>query len=168
MFYRLGLVGHPVEHSLSPLLHKAALKHFELEGDYTLIDVPENKIESAVADIVSKDFAGFNVTIPHKQAFFKLCAKLTPQAEQCRAVNTVKIEKGRLQGHNTDVGGFMAALSGKIHDTVHGVSACVVGSGGSARAAAWGLINSGWKKIEIVARNAEAAETMVDEIRKTL
>jgi shikimate dehydrogenase len=166
MFYQLGLVGHPVEHSLSPVLHKAALEHFGLEGDYALIDVPENKIESAIADIVSRDFVGFNVTIPHKQAFYNLCAELTEEARACGAVNTVKItEGGRLLGHNTDVGGFVTALSRKIDATVDGGAACVIGSGGSARAAVCGLIKSGWKKIEIVARNVDAAEDMVKQFQ---
>jgi shikimate dehydrogenase len=167
MFYQLGLVGHPVEHSLSPTLHKAALEYFELQGDYQLIDVLENKIESAIADIVSRDFVGFNVTIPHKQAFFGLCAELTPEARECGAVNTVKINNGRLLGHNTDVGGFITALSRKVDATIDGGAACVVGTGGSARAAVCGLIKSGWKKIEVVARNVDAAEEMIAAFKKS-
>lgn len=166
MFHLLGLVGHPVQHSLSPPMHKAALAHFGLEGDYRLVDLADDKIEHGVAELRREGYVGFNVTIPHKQTFAKLVAELSPEAGQLGAVNTVKIDKdGRLIGHNTDIGGFMSALSAALPSTSQALSACVVGSGGAARSAVWGLIFLGWPRIQILARNMDSAEQIQAEVK---
>lgn len=165
MQYLLGLVGHPVEHSLSPVMHKAALAHFDLSGDYRLIDLPPEKIERGVAELLQQGFAGFNVTIPHKQTFHQLSAELTEQARQLKAVNTVKItSEKKLVGHNTDLGGFTQAIEDDLRYATRGDIACVMGAGGAARAAVWGLVKLGWRRIQIVARKLESAQQLKDEV----
>ena len=161
----LGLVGHPVKHSLSPQMHRAALAHFRMPGDYRLLDLAPEKIERGVADLLKEGFAGFNVTIPHKQTFYRLSADLTKEAHQLKAVNTVKVvDSQRLLGHNTDVGGFIEALSEDLPYITRGSTACVLGAGGAARAAVWGLMQLGWPKVQIIARRLETAQEIVDEI----
>ncbi len=164
--YLLGLVGHPVSHSLSPPMHRAALEHVGVSGAYELIDLKPEVLESGVADLRSRGFAGFNVTIPHKQALLSLCDRLTPEAGKTRAVNTVKIEDGALLvGHNTDLAGFAITLADALPGSLRRKAACVVGSGGAARAAVWSLISDGWPRIAIIARNQDRAAKLVDEVR---
>lgn len=164
-FYLLGLVGHPVEHSLSPVLHKAALKHYGLEGDYRLLDLSSERIEQGVADLIKEGYTGFNVTIPHKQTFYDLVSENSEESQQLRAVNSVRInDEKRLLGHNTDLGGFQTALTDALPATHKYQVACVIGSGGSARAAVWGLVRLGWPKVVLVARNLDAAEILVKEV----
>jgi len=160
-----GLVGHPVEHSLSPPMHKAALEHTGLSGDYELVDLDAGVLSSGIAELKARGFSGFNVTIPHKQALLSLCDKLTADAEKTRAVNTVKIDNGsRLIGHNTDLGGFSKALSGILPEDLRTKVACVVGAGGAARAAVWSLIAGGWPRIVLVARNRDRILELIGDV----
>jgi shikimate dehydrogenase len=169
MNYLLGLVGHPVDHSLSPVMHQAALAHLNLAGDYRLIDLPAEHLERGVADLLKQDFCGFNVTIPHKQAFYKLAGELSPEAQQLQAVNTIKISGDKsLQGHNTDLGGFVTAVQEDMRYGTRGTVACVMGAGGAARAAVWGLYKLGWPRIQIVARKVEAAQEIVSQVQAYL
>lgn len=164
--YLLGLVGHPVSHSLSPPMHRAALSHIGASGAYELIDLAPDLVEAGVAELKTRGFAGFNVTIPHKQGLLSLCDELTAEARQTGAVNTVKIEDAtRLLGHNTDLGGFAAALASVLPGSLRRKAACVVGCGGAARAAVWSLIAEGWPRIAIVARNPGRAAKLLDDVR---
>jgi shikimate dehydrogenase len=167
MFYRFGLIGHPTAHSLSPAIHKAALKHFNLSGNYELIDTPERHLVNTLAYVRNEGFHGFNVTIPHKQSFLRLANSLTDSARLAQAVNCVKIdEEGLLVGHNTDLEGFKKALSGNFAGETK--SAFVLGNGGAARAAIWGLIELGCRQIVVLARDMAKAEHLIDQIKQAL
>jgi len=161
-----GLVGHPVKHSLSPPMHKAAIEHIGSSGDYELVDLDADALSSGIAELKARGFSGFNVTIPHKQTLLSVCDQLTPDARKTRAVNTVKIENAsQLIGHNTDLGGFSTALAAVLPEALRLKSACVVGAGGAARAAVWALIAGGWPRISIVARNPERARKLIDDVQ---
>ena len=164
--YLLALVGHPVTQSLSPPMHLAALKHCGLKGQYRLIDLKPEDLLSGVNQLKSEGYTGFNVTVPHKASVFALCDELSLEAEPICVVNTVKIDPtGRLIGHNTDVGGFMRALTESLSALARKKVAYVMGAGGAARAAVWGLVFLGWPKITIVARNTDAANLVIEEVR---
>lgn len=163
--YFLGLVGHPVGHSLSPPMHEAALAEIGAQGGYELIDLKPEELGSGVADLKARGFAGFNVTIPYKQKLVNLCDTLTAEARKVRAVNTVRIEDGaKLTGHNTDIGGFASALADVLPGACRFRVAFVLGSGGAARAAVWALVAHGWPRIGIVARNLDRAYALVQEV----
>ncbi len=163
MQYLLGLIGHPVAHSGSPPMHRAALAHYGLSGDYLLVDLPAERLAYGVADLVGRGFAGFNVTVPHKQAVTGLIGRLTPEASLVGAVNTVAIDRrGQTTGHNTDLGGFKLALS-ECWNGPPGGLAVVVGAGGAARAAVCGLLELGWPRVVVLARNDKAGRQLVAE-----
>jgi shikimate dehydrogenase len=130
---RLVLLGHPVSHSLSPAFQNAALRAAQLPLTYEARDVTAAQLEDAADELRALGGAG-NVTVPHKEAFARLCDRLTPVAERVGAVNTFWTEEGLLIGDNTDVGGFIEAvrLAFGADRTFRRVA--IVGAGGSAAA----------------------------------
>ncbi len=161
----LGLIGHPVAHSLSPSMHRAALAHYGLQGDYRLVDLFPGDLDAGIGSLIVQGFCGFNVTVPHKQAVMALCSQLTEEARLVKAVNSVRIESDRtLTGHNTDLGGFQKALTeASSANFADGGKALLLGAGGAARAGLWGLALSGFQEIGIVARRTEPAQRMQEE-----
>ncbi|MGQ9833532.1 MAG: shikimate dehydrogenase [Candidatus Villigracilaceae bacterium] len=160
----LGLIGHPLEHSLSPKIHAAALAACGLSGSYSLFPIAPNDIpglQALLARLRAGEIHGLNVTIPHKQNVIPLLDDLTETAQSIGAVNTILLRNGRLIGENTDAPGFMADLSNFLNTlplvTRH--SSLVLGAGGSARAVTFALANSGWQ-VTIAARRPEQAETL--------
>jgi shikimate dehydrogenase len=137
---RLVLLGNPVSHSLSPRFQNAALAAAGIPLHYEALDVAPADLREALIDLRAAHGAG-NATIPYKLAVASLCDALTPEATRTRAVNSFRMREGRLEGHNTDVGGFDAACD---HLGVHRPGAVIwlIGAGGAARAvcaatAAW-------------------------------
>lgn len=164
MYYRLGLVGHPVSHSLSPPMHEAALAHYGLAGEYKLIDLSAQQL-ARLRELSASGFVGLNVTVPHKQAVLQYLTDLSDEARQLGAVNAISLaDNGRMIGHNTDMGGFVLALTESWQAPLAGRAACVLGAGGAARAAVWGLSSLGWPEVRIVARNKQAASTLTAEL----
>jgi shikimate dehydrogenase len=107
---RLGLIGYPLEHSLSPKIHSAALKACGLEGDYSLFPIPPDDIaslEKLMGRVRAGEFHGLNVTIPHKKNVIPLLDGLTETAEAIGAVNTIFVRDSKIIGDNTDAPGFM-------------------------------------------------------------
>ncbi len=166
-YYRLGLIGHPVSHSLSPTLHKAALDHFGLSGTYDLIDIRPEDLKVRVTELIANGFIGLNVTVPYKQELFSLADSLTEEAQLTRAINCMKVlPSGTIVAHNTDLGGFMQALTTLTAGKPGQGSAYILGTGGAARAAAHGLIKLEYPQIVIVGRNKERAEELIQQLGK--
>lgn len=165
-YFKLGLIGHPVAHSISPLLHGAALSYANLAGEYNLIDVAPNDVDSAVRKLVAQDYFGWNVTVPHKKAMYEIADELTDAARKVKAVNTVGISSGgNLIGHNTDLEGFVRALTAFLPALpVSSNDATIIGAGGAARAAMWGLLELGFRRITIVARDVFQSQVLREEI----
>lgn len=160
-YYRLGLIGHPVAHTRSPGMHLAALKHFGLEGSYDAIDIGPLELAGGIERLVAVGFTGFNVTIPHKEKVVHLVNRLSQEAEVSGAVNTIKVEAdGQTCGYNTDAYGFTAALTKLMGQVEQNMHACIVGSGGSARAIMYALNGLGCRRVTIVSRNVGAASAM--------
>lgn len=164
---KLGLIGHPVSHSISPVLHNAALSYFGWSGDYVLHDILAADIPDALTRLAQEGYSGINVTVPHKQAVIPHLASLTDEAARCGAVNTIRfVEADDLttRGHNTDFGGFLYAL--RQHGMVEYAAGkvCVLGAGGAARAALWVLNSLHCARIDLIARRPEQAETLIAEV----
>jgi shikimate dehydrogenase len=131
---RLVLLGHPVAHSLSPRFQNAALRAAGIALDYAAIDVEPSSLEDVVAAL-QRDRAAGNVTVPFKERVHDLCGVLTPLARRVGAVNTFWVaEDGALVGDNTDVGGFIHALSSLLGETPRDLAIGVLGAGGAAAA----------------------------------
>lgn len=164
-YYRLGLVGHPLDHSLSPALHSTALEAVGLAGEYRLYPLPPTAAGfTALAELLTRlrcgELHGLNVTLPHKQRLLPLLDVLTPTATAAGAVNTLFMEKGRLVGDNTDAPGFLADLhrflTANSLNSVVRRQALVLGAGGAARAVCLALLQEGWQVWVAARRGAQA------------
>lgn len=149
----LAVIGAPIGHSLSPIIQNAALHAAGLDYVYTALPVRADALASAVRGLRDAGIAGFNVTIPFKTEIIPLLDALSEDARRIQAVNTVVIEDGRMVGHNTDVAGFLAGFAER-GIALTGKNAVLIGAGGAARAALWGLLRSGVSSIVIGVRNA--------------
>jgi len=128
-----GLLGSPVSHSISPMMHNESFKQLDLDYVYLAFDVQENEMATAVQGLRALNVRGFNVTMPGKNVMATLCDKLSPAAEIIGAVNTVVNENGILIGHNTDGIGYMRAVSDAGHNII-GKKMTLLGAGGAATA----------------------------------
>jgi len=149
----LGVIGHPVEHSLSPIMHNAAIAHIGLDYVYLPIPVHPDNLQAAISGFAAIDLVGFNITIPHKQAIKPLIAEISPTAKTIGAINTVwRTSSGAWAGTNTDVEGFIAPLQTYAQDWSN-KTAVVLGNGGAARAVVAGCAQLGFKETYVVGRN---------------
>ena len=149
----LAVIGAPIAHSLSPIIQNAALHAAGLDYVYAALPVRADALASAVRGLYDAGIAGFNVTIPFKTAIIPLMDALSEDARRIQAVNTVVVEDGRLVGHNTDVAGFLAGFAER-GIALTGKNAVLIGAGGAARAALWGLLRSNISAITIGVRTA--------------
>ena len=158
---RACILGWPLSHSRSPLIHSYWLKSFGLAGEYFALPIPPAGIERALAGFATSGFIGGNVTIPYKEAALKAVAAADPVAAALGAVNTLWLEEGRLMGANTDAAGFLANLdeSAPGWDAEPG-PAIVLGAGGAARAVVWALLDRGFDPVSVVNRTVERAEEL--------
>jgi shikimate dehydrogenase len=156
---RVGLIGHPLGHSLSPAMQDAAFEAAGLPYRYELLDVPAGDLPGLALEMRGGGWLGCNVTVPHKTALAPLLDELRGDAEILGAVNTVQVENGRLIGYNTDVYGFSDDLA--AHEALRkgrGV-AVVLGAGGAARAVVWSLVSHGWE-VRLLSRRPEQAAAL--------
>ena len=151
----LGVIGHPVSHSLSPLMHNAALAKLGLDYVYLPFPVAPENLESAIAGFASIGVVGFSITIPHKQAILPLLSEISPIAQAIGAVNTVTRQGDKWVGTNTDVEGFIAPLQTTYHQDWNQKKAVILGNGGAARAVVAGCIQLGLAEIHVVGRNLQ-------------
>ena len=167
--WRLGLLGHPVAHSLSPLLHTAALRATGQEGTYELIDCPPEHLAHAVARLRRGEYDGLNATIPHKEALVGLVDRLSRSAAALGAVNTlVRTADGDVEGHNTDLEGLVSALVQRWPATPwRWHPATVVGAGGAARAAVAAAAHLGASEVRVTNRTPERAQALATALQPT-
>ena len=156
----IGILGWPVGHSLSPLMHNAAFAAMELDYTYIPLPVHPDKLSQAVMGLKSMGFVGANVTIPHKVAIMPYLDELDVSAQLAGAVNTIVVKGGRCIGYNTDAQGFIQSLTSK-HVTIKGKTAVIMGAGGAARAVVCGLIAHGIENILVGTRSAAKAQEFV-------
>ena len=153
------VVGWPVKHSRSPVIHRFWLNQLGIDGDYVLQPVEPERIAAFLADFAGSGYVGCNVTVPHKEAAFAAVAGMDAAARAIGALNTLWLEDGRLVGANTDAPGFLASLDQEAPawDAAPG-PAIVLGAGGAARAIVFALVQRGFAPITIVNRTEKRAE----------
>ncbi|MGI5901938.1 MAG: shikimate dehydrogenase [Desulfitobacteriia bacterium] len=160
---KYAVIGFPIHHSLSPLMHEAGFKFLGLEGEYHRIPVTIDKLEESLDYLKSNHYAGWNVTFPLKEKIMPLLDYITPEALACGAVNTVKVVQGNLYGYNTDGEGFVQFLQEKGFDFSK-KQVVILGAGGSAKAIAVALAKTKVKTL-ILNRTEEKAEKLARQIR---
>ena len=161
----LGIIGHPVAHSLSPLMHNAAIEALGLDFVYVPFPVEPESLSAAVHGLRALGVRGFNVTIPHKSAVMPLLDKISPEADLCGAVNTVSNENGLLVGYNTDGTGLLKSLRDDLGFKPGGSVVLILGAGGAARGALASLCNAGVSRIIVANRTRERGEALVETFR---
>ena len=162
-----GVMGWPVGHSRSPLLHNHWISTLGLEAAYVPLPVRPEDFEQALRALPRLGFLGANVTVPHKEAAFGLCDKLDDAARRIGAVNTLVFRKdGTIEGRNTDAIGFVESVKYQADDSVDGSVALVLGAGGASRAIVAALIDLGAEEIRIANRTVEKAQTIADTMKK--
>jgi shikimate dehydrogenase len=148
----LGVIGNPVEHSLSPVMHNAAIAHLKVDYIYLPFRIEAQDLEKAIAGFEAIGVVGFNITIPHKQAIIPLLSDISPTAKMVGAVNTVWRADEGWHGTNTDVEGFLAPLKTLKLDWQQ-VIPVILGNGGAARAVVVGCAEMGCQHICVVGRD---------------
>jgi len=162
-----GIIGWPVAHSLSPAIHNAAFAEAGLDWVYVPLAVAPRDLREALAGLVPLGFRGVNVTMPHKTEAADLIEHLSEDARVLRAVNTIAVRDGELEGHNTDAPGFDRFLRRDAGFDPQGRSALVYGAGGAARACALALARAGSARLTVAARDevrAAPLATMVEAL----
>jgi shikimate dehydrogenase len=159
---RLGVLGWPVAHSRSPAMHNAALRALDMDGwRYQLLPVPPERFAETVRALQDAGFVGANVTIPHKHAALALADTAGEAARAIGAANTLTFSAdGAIAAENTDAPGFLAALG----VSPRGMSALVLGAGGSARAVVWALREAGASEVSVWNRSTERAGALARDL----
>ena len=157
----LGIIGHPVEHSRSPLMQNAALAKLGLDYIYLPFPVQPQNLKQALDGFAAINVVGFNATIPHKRAIIPLLSEIEPIAIAVGAVNTVVRRNDLWIGTNTDVEGFIAPLRSLTRDW-NQTNAVILGNGGAARAVVAGCAQLGCASIHVVGRNLQKLKEFRD------
>jgi shikimate dehydrogenase len=165
---RYALVGHPVAHSRSPLIHTVFARQTQQHLTYELLDAEPKVFETAVRGFGAAGGKGLNVTVPHKEAAFALCDESSPAARTAGAVNTISIEHGRLHGDNTDGIGFIRDVTVNQRQALGGARIIVLGAGGAARGIVGPLLAEGPAALTIANRTKERAEQVVAQFAGSL
>lgn len=160
-----GIFGHPITHSLSPLMHALAFQHHGLDCLYVPFAVPPESLALAVAGAVALGVRGFNVTLPHKEAILPLLHEVSVEASFVGAVNTVCVDTGRTTGYNTDGAGFMQPLH-SLELSLPNMPVCVLGAGGAARAITMALLQRGCTRLTVTNRTYERSERLVQALQE--
>ena len=159
------LLGHPVEHSLSPRIHNAAFQAQDVNAVYVATPVRPEAIREALAGLRAMQFLGANVTVPHKEAVRPLLDEVSERAAAIGAVNTIVRENDTLRGDNTDVEGFLSPLAKAQGAGLEGARMTVFGAGGAARAVVYGLLDRYMpERLTLVARRPEQAEALAADL----
>jgi shikimate dehydrogenase len=153
----VGLIGHPVRHSLSPVLMNTAFREMGLDWAFVVCEVSPGLGAAAVSGAATLGFRGLSVTMPHKDAAAASVDELSPSAAALGAVNCVAFADGRAVGHNTDGAGFLASLSAETGRSVAGEVCAVLGAGGAARSIVRALADAGAGEVLVVNRTESRA-----------
>lgn len=160
-----AVLGHPIGHTLSPVMHNAAIEQLGWDAIYLAFDVKPERLMTVLPAMRSMRFGGVNLTIPHKEVAFRGLEKLDASAKLLGAVNTVQFADEGMIGHNTDGFGFLRAVEEAFGKTPNGESVFVLGSGGAGRAVALTAAQDGARVITLSDVDVERCEKVAAEIR---
>jgi shikimate dehydrogenase len=161
---RLGVFGDPVEHSLSPRMQNAALKHHKIDMQYARFRISPNELREAL-ELIRKKFVGVNLTIPHKIAALEFLDGAEENVKQIGAANVIKLENGKLRGFNTDGRGFARAVREEFSVDLRDMRVLVLGAGGAARAIALQCAKENCERLVIANGTFEKGQKLADSLR---
>lgn len=159
------IIGWPVKHSRSPLIHRTWLKQYEIAGAYDKEEVNPSAIKDFISALKDHGYCGANVTLPHKEVVLQCADEVDQTAREIGAANTLWYEGGRLCATNTDIYGYMAHLdiSAPAWQELDG-PVVILGAGGAARAILYGLLQRGVETLRLINRNQSRAEALVEDL----
>ncbi|HZT22149.1 MAG TPA: shikimate dehydrogenase [Verrucomicrobiae bacterium] len=161
-----AVLGSPIRHSASPAMHNAAFAALGLNWRYLAFEVAPGNLPAALAGAKAMNFAGLNLTVPHKLLALEMMDELDASAEKWGAVNTVKFENDRAIGFNTDADAIVTALREDLNLELRGAKVLLLGAGGAGRTAALKLAAAGVAALFLVNRTSSKAEALAREIKK--
>ena len=163
-----GLIGNPVAHTVSPIIHNSLFSCLGINGIYVPLKTGEAELADAVKGLAALGLAGLNVTIPYKEAICALLDEADKEVRLLGTANTVKIKNGRLYGYNTDGTGFAAAFKKQTGTDFRGKKVCILGAGGTARTLAVKVVQEGAGNVCIINRTVSKAEEIAGYINRML
>jgi shikimate dehydrogenase len=161
-----GIMGSPIDHSLSPLMHNAAFEAMGIPAIYVPFQVKAEDLGKATMALRALGVSGVNVTLPHKGAVIEFLDEIDQSAKQVGAVNTIVQRNRKLTGYNTDAAGFLLSLRKDAHFDPEGKRAVILGAGGAASAVALALAGAGVRRIVIANRSKTRAEVLAKRVHK--
>ncbi|MGE5614818.1 MAG: shikimate dehydrogenase [Bacillota bacterium] len=163
-----GLVGNPVEHTVSPVLHNSLFSGLGINGIYLPLKVPEKALGDALKGLKALSFKGFNVTIPYKEAVLPYLDEASVEVRLLGTANTVKVDGDKLYGYNTDGGGFLRSFYEETKTRFAKKHVCILGAGGTARTLAIKIAMENAGRISIINRTAEKAEKIANCVNEAV
>lgn len=160
-----AVLGHPIGHTLSPVMHNASIQELNFDGIYLALDVHPDRLMEVLPAMELMGFAGVNLTVPHKEVAFRGLDNLDASAKLFGAANTVEFTDAGMVGHNTDGYGFLKALEEAFDQTVEGDSIFVLGCGGAGRATALQAATEGAQSLVLADIDAERVQKLEDEVK---
>lgn len=164
----IGIIGNPVEHSVSPMLHNSLCRQLGIDVIYVPFKVEKNDLDNAVKGLKAINILGFNITIPYKKEIMKYIDDNTKEALLMGAVNTVKNIDGRFYGYNTDAEGFSRSFKEESGTNFKDKKIVLIGAGGAARAIAVKMTIEGARKIYVVNRTESKAREFIEMINSNV
>ena len=158
----MGVIGYPVTHTASPVMHQAAYEYLGCDYAYVPLEVKPELLGEAIAGIRALSFMGVNVTIPYKETVMPFLDEIDPQAQKIGAVNTIVNREGRLIGYNTDGAGFLYALEQEGQFNMADKSVVILGAGGAAKGIAFHCLHA--KSLCIVNRSVDKAKVLAESL----
>ena len=162
---KAAVIGFPVKHSWSPIIHNYWIKEHGIFGEYEKIEVHPNDLKSLVILKKEQGFSGLNITIPHKERVTEICDELSESARVLQAVNLITFKNNIIYGDNTDGGGFVESFKEDFPDiNLSSLRIGILGAGGAAKSIALSLSKENPKKIFVFNRNIDRAEKLVEKV----
>ncbi|MFG6494088.1 shikimate dehydrogenase [Fictibacillus sp. UD] len=159
------VIGDPIEHSLSPVMHNEAFKHTGISGIYEKQRVKSEDLEVFINKLKESNYAGCNVTIPHKVSILPFLDEVDEEAREIGAVNTVVNNGGKLIGYNTDGKGFLLSLKDKISKPLSELNVLLIGAGGAARSICYALKKENPKQLAIANRSEGRLQSLLNDLK---
>ncbi|MFA6350437.1 MAG: shikimate dehydrogenase [Candidatus Omnitrophota bacterium] len=160
-----GVLGYPVKHSLSPIMHNAALRRLKIKAEYRLFEKSPREVRSFLRSLGQENIHGLNVTVPHKENVIKFLDSVSMEARLIGAVNTVQVKSNRLLGFNTDGAGFIKHLTCDLKFNPRKKNVVVIGAGGAAKAITVYLARTGARQISIFDIDKNKLSQLVTHLR---
>ncbi len=161
MTIKTAVIGHPINHSKSPIIHNHWIRQHGLDATYEALDISCENLEQGVRKLVEEGYSGFNVTLPHKIAIMDFCDEIDETATVIGAVNTVTIKDGKLYGTNTDAFGFIQNIKQNAPEfEFKGGKAVIIGAGGAARAILYALLHEDVPGVTVTNRTPAKAQAL--------